>query len=578
MKNKNPETANENKKEKRLVTSALPYINNLPHLGHIVGSHLPADVFARFSRLRGYETVFVGGTDDHGSASEIAAEKLGIEINKFAKKLNEEHAKIYRWFNISYDNFSRTSSETHYETTKDFFRVLDEKGFIEEDTMKVFYSPEEDRFLADRYVEGECPECGFKEANADQCEKCTSLMDPTKLINPHSKISGKAVELKETRHLFFRLDKVSNDLDIWIKSNTHWKKQVSSLALSWIKKGLKKRPITRDLKNGIPVPKKGYEDKVFYVWFEAPIGYLSATKELRKDWEKFWIKHEDKDKENSKIFNFLGKDNIPFHTIFWPGTQIAHEEIKLAYNVIGMQYFNYQGGKFSKSKKRGVFCGNLSKTGISPDIWRAYLIHAIPEKADTEFRWDDFKERINSDLIGNFGNYINRSLSFVFNKFDGAVEKPDKNDLEKIDENFIEKTNKLINKITNNLENCNIREAYNEFLELSTEGNKYLSETAPWELVKKDQKRAEVVLYNCLELTRKLAVVCKVFIPDTSDKIWKSLDLNKDEKNWDNVFEKNLIKKYALKKPEKLFQILTDEKIEEVKELVKEPLDIKDLF
>ena len=317
------------KKNRRLITSALPYINNVPHLGHIVGSHLPGDIFARYSRARGYETLYIGGTDENGSTSEIAAFKLNVPIEKFADKLYKEHKKIYDWFEISYDSFSRTSKKIHHETVKEFFETINKKGFIEKNKMKVFYSPTENMFLPDRYVVGECPKCGYPDASGDQCEKCTSVLDPSQLKNPKSTISGGKLEIRETEHLFLKLDSLTPKLKKWIQSNKYFREQVRNLAMGWINEGLKPRCITRDLKHGVKVPLKEFKEKVFYVWFDAPIGYVSSTKEITKDWEKFW-----KD-EKSEVYNFLGKDNIPFHTIFWPGMVIANGEFNLPKNVVG---------------------------------------------------------------------------------------------------------------------------------------------------------------------------------------------------------------------------------------------------
>ena len=360
-------------KEKRLITSALPYINNIPHLGHIVGSHLPADIFARYCRTKGYETVFIGGTDENGSTSEIAASSIGVEIKEFSDKLHNEHKKIYEWFNISYDNFSRTSKPIHHQTTQEFFKVIYKNGFITPGKMNVFYSEEEKMFLPDRYVKGTCPKCGYEDATGDQCEKCTSMLDSTQLLNPKSVTTNSPVVIKESQHLFLRLDKLSKKVEAWIKKQKTWRSQVKALALGWIKEGLRERCITRDLKHGVSVPLKGYENKKLYVWFDAPIGYISATKEATKDWSSFW------QKKNAKIYNFLGKDNIPFHTIFFPAMILAHGKFNLPYNVIGLQYLNYEGGKFSKSKKIGVFCEKLPDSGIDVDVMRGYLTFVIPE-------------------------------------------------------------------------------------------------------------------------------------------------------------------------------------------------------
>ena len=357
----------ESKFEKILVTAALPYINNLPHLGHIVGSHLPADIFARYCRSKGMDVMFVGGSDDNGTPAVLAAKELGVDIETFERKTYEIHKKIYDWFEISYDNFSRTSRPVHHATTIEFFNKIKENGFISEKTMDSFYCEQDERFLPDRYVKGNCPSCGYDEAFGDQCEKCGSFLED--LLDPKCTLCGKPPVIKQSNHLFLDLDKVSENLESWLESKKlSWAPQVVNQALSWIKSGLKPRCITRDLEHGIKVPVKGYEDKVFYVWFDAPIGYISATKESTPEWESYW-KNRD-----SKIFHFLGKDNIPFHTIFWPGMLIANGEFNMPYKVVGLQYLNYGGKKFSKSKKRGVFCEGLMESKLDPEIMLS-LIH-----------------------------------------------------------------------------------------------------------------------------------------------------------------------------------------------------------
>ncbi|MEN7982231.1 MAG: methionine--tRNA ligase [Nanoarchaeota archaeon] len=563
---------NKNKK-KRLVTAALPYINNIPHLGHIVGSHLPADIFARYSRTAGYDTIFVGGTDENGSTSEIAASKIGVDIKIFSNKLHEEHAKIYRWFGISYDIFSRTSKSIHYKTVQDFFKKIYNNGFIDEGMMKVFYSSEEDMFLPDRYIVGECPICGYKDANGDQCEKCTTILDPMQLINPRSNISGGKVEIKNSKHLFIRLDKLSPELEKWIKTQDKWRRPVINLAKSWIKEGLKPRAITRDLKHGVPVPLKGYKNKVFYVWFDAPIGYVSATKEITKNWKEFWG-------ENSEIYNFLGKDNIPFHTIFWPAILIGQKEFNLPTNVIGLQYLNYEGGKFSKSKERGVFCEKLPNGQLNSDIWRAYLTQIIPETSDSEFKWGEFKERINSDIIGNLGNFVNRTISFVDSKLKKTVQKY-KETSTKIDDEFKEIVKNKVKEITSNLESAEIRKGFSKILALSTEGNKYLTKTTPWKLLKTEPKRANEILSNCIGLVRTLAIIISPYLPLSSQKIWEQLNLTgkcNTPGNWNKAYDISISSKHKINKADKLFIMITEEDIEKIRKETSKPTNLPKLF
>lgn len=561
-------------KNRRLITAALPYINNVPHLGHIVGSHLPGDIFARYCRSKGYETLYIGGTDENGSTSEIAAFKLNIPLDKFSDKLYKEHKKIYDWFEISYDNFSRTSKKVHDETVKEFFQVVYDKGFIEKDKMKVFYSPQENMFLPDRYVIGECPKCGYPDASGDQCEKCTSVLDPSQLKNPKSTISGGKLEIRETEHLFLKLDSLSPKLKKWIQSQNNWREQVRSLAMGWINEGLKPRCITRDLRHGVSVPIKGFEKKVFYVWFDAPIGYVSSTKEATNEWEKFW-----KDKK-SQIYNFLGKDNIPFHTIFWPGMVIAHGEFNLPENVIGLQYLNYEGQKFSKSKGIGVFCERLPELGLEADVWRHYLTQVIPETSDSEFRWKDFQERVNSDLIGNYGNYVNRVLNFISTKLDGKITKPSKKELEEIDEKLLKTISEKKKKIEELLEKAEIRKAYSEILELSSEGNKYINDSEPWKVIKENPKRANNIFYNAAVLLKAVVILSAPYLPNTSKKVWKQLNLPGSPLS-EGIFEeaeKDFGKEHTIGKPELLFKKLEDKQIEEYKKITSQGTDLKDLF
>ena len=562
-------------KETRLITSALPYINNVPHLGHIVGSHLPADIFARYCRAKGYETLFVGGTDENGSTSEIAADEIGIPIDIFSEKLYREHKKVYDWFNISYDNFSRTSNSIHHKTTQNFFKKIYENGYIKEGKIKVFYSSEEKKFLPDRYVRGICPKCGYKNASGDQCEKCTSIFDSTQLIDPRSAITNKPVEIKEAIHLFLKLSKLSKKLEKWIKEKKNWRTQVTSLALGWIKEGLKDRCITRDLKHGVKVPLKGFEDKVFYVWFDAPIGYISSTKEASKNWEKFW-----KDK-NTKIYHFLGKDNIPFHTIFWPGMLIANGNFNLPYYVEGLQYLNYEGGKFSKSQKRGIFCEKLPETKIESDILRAYLTFIIPESADSEFKWKDFQLRINSDIIGNFGNFINRTLTFIYNKLNKKIKRPLEKELTELDKNFIKITKEKFSNIENYLEKVQLRNAFLEILALSSIGNKYFNDNEPWKLVNTDAKRTNHVLYLCASLCKTLSILIQPFLPSTSQKIWEQLNLEYTPNKkgiWNSAHELNLPDNHTINKPSILFNKLTNDYLEKFKKHVSNTKSLKEFF
>lgn len=546
-------------------------MNNLPHIGNLVGSHLPADIFARFCRLKKWEIVFIGGSDENGTPSEITAQKLGITPKKLCDTLYEIHKKIYEWFNISYDNFSRTSRPIHHKTTQEFFLRIHKNGFISEGTLKLPFCPKCKRFLPDRYVEGTCPHCDYENARGDQCENCGNLLDPEQLINPKCSLCGTTPTFKDVKHLFIDLPKLSSRLEKWIKSNKHWKEQVTALALSWIKEGLKPRCITRDLKWGVKVPLKEYEDKVFYVWFDAPIGYISSTKEWSqkigrpKEWEKYW-----KD-SRVKIYNFLGKDNIPFHTIFWPGMLIANGEFNLPYQVIGLQYCNYEGRKISKSKGWGVFCDRILDAGLDPDIWRYYFIHLIPETRDTEFKWKEFEHRINNELVANLGNFIYRTLSFVWHNFDCKVPDPGK--LDSTDERLVNTIKKYVERIGKLLEEVRLRDALSETINLSIEGNKYFQQAQPWKLTKK----ARAAIYISVNLCRTLAILIKPYLPGSSEKLWEILNLE-EEQSWDDAAELKIKPGHKIKKPEILFKKLKKEDIEKVKEIVTKVTPLEKIF
>lgn len=534
------------KKEKRLITAALPYVNNIPHLGNIVGSHLPADIFSRYCRLAEYDTVFIGGTDEHGTPIEVAALKNKTTPKELTDFYYKKHKEIYDWFNFSYDNFSRTSREIHHKLAQEFLKKVYENGYIKEDYLEAPYCNNDKIYLADRYIEGICPICGYANARGDQCEKCGNVLDPIQLKKPYCIICKKYnIEFKKIKHLFLDLTKLSGKLESWIKKNKTWRPQVKSIALAWIKEGLKPRCISRNLNWGIKIPFKGFENLVFYVWAEAAIGYISSTKEWNKDkWEGYW-----KDK-NSKIYNFIGKDNIVFHTILFPAEIIANTGYNLPYNVVGLQYLNYEHGKFSKSKGHGVFCENLPKIKLDADYWRFYLSLVIPETSDTEFIWKDFQERINKELVGNFGNFINRALTFIYNKFNGNIPK-----INVKDKIFIHEVKKQIKEILNLYEKVELRQTLNKILKLSDLGNQYFQKKEPW---KNNDKET---LFICANLCKDLALLIQPFIPDTSLKILKML--NSKEINFNNLGNFKLNGK--IDKPYILFNKLENKQIGELK-------------
>ena len=559
-------------KKNVLVLCALPYTNAIPHVGNIVGSHLPADIFARFSRLKGNNTIFIGGTDENGTPTEVASIELGVDPKTLTETFYKIHKKIYDWLEISYDNFSRTSLPIHHKTSQEFFTKIHKKGYISEGTLKLPYCEHDKMFLPDRYVEGKCPNCGYENARGDQCDKCTKLLDPVQLINPKCKICGSKPVIKETEHLFLELGKLQSKVEKWIRSNKHWREQVTSLALSWIKDGLKKRCITRDLRWGIKVPLKGYENKIFYVWFEAPIGYVSSTKEWAekigkpKEWEKFWKS------DNTKIYNFLGKDNIPFHTIFWPAMIIANGELNLPHDVVGLQYLNYEGGKISKSRKWGVFCEHLDKSGIEPDVWRYYFSWLIPETKDTEFKWKEFQDRVNNELVGNIGNFVHRTLTFIWNNFGGELKKQT---LGKEETKLLNKIYKLVDEVDKDLSEVKIREALSKILEISAEGNKYFQNNEPWKMLKENKKKCEKVLFVCANICKTLGILLNPYLPVASENILNYLHV-KSESLPDA--KKTIIGNIKIDDPKILFEKIDDKKLEQVKNIVTNVTDAKSYF
>lgn len=552
--------------QRYLITAALPYVNNVPHIGNIVGSHLPADIFARYCRLKGRDIVFIGGTDEHGSPSEIAAQKAGIPVEELCDTFYKIHKDIYDWFDLSYDNFSRTSRLVHHELTKEFFLELQKNGFISEKKMKMPFCEKDKRFLADRYVEGKCPKCANAAARGDQCEQCGSLLTPSDLIKPFCVLCKTAPVMKETTHLFLDLDKLQPKLEEWLKKNSHWKPQVLNLAQGWMKEGLKKRAITRDLKWGVKVPIEGYENKVLYVWFDAPIGYISSTKEWiqnnshieNKEYEfkKWWL---DK---NTKLYHFIGKDNIPFHTIFFPSMLIGEGKYILPNQVCGYQYLNYEGGKISKSKGHGIFCETFiddQENGISSDVWRFYLALKLPEIRDTEFTWSEFESRVNTELMGNLSNFANRATNFIENKKLGMLKRPPK--LTPEDDAMLLEIKKTAEKVDLLYDNCEIVSAMQSILELSAKGNQYFQNNEPWKRV----ERQDAVLWVSSNIVKALGVMLSPIIPKASIKIRKILNLP-PEFTWADA-TKLLPIEHKIGKSEILFYRLEKIKIQELKEM-----------
>ncbi|MBD5433622.1 MAG: methionine--tRNA ligase [Treponema sp.] len=524
--------------KKRLVTSALPYVNNIPHLGNLI-QMLSADVFARFCRSRGYETLYVCGTDEYGTATETKAQEDGVSPRELCDHYFEEHRKIYEWFAIDFDIFGRTSNEECTEITQMLYRRLEENNLIKEKTGKQLFCPKCQRFLADRYVSGVCPKCGSDKARGDQCDACGALIDPTELKGAKCTICGAEPEVRETKHLYIDLPALAGRLEKWMEDASvrgRWSENAINITKAWIRDGLAERAITRDLKWGIPVPRAGYEDKVFYVWFNAPIGYISITKQLadelsasgRKsfDWKSWWRSEASGGEGNSaasgdvELFQFIGKDNIPFHTVIFPCTLLGSETredseggwTKL-FHMSSTEYLNYEDGKFSKSRNIGVFGSDAVESGIPADAWRFYIFYNRPERQDFQFTWKDFQEKLNSELVGNLGNLVNRTLLFVNKYYGGKIPHGAE------DKALWEKVRALEAKITENLEWANLKDAFHQIFEISDICNKAFQAAEPWKTRVSEPEKAERLIYNLCYVIKDIMIMLQPYLPQYARKV-----------------------------------------------------------
>ena len=512
---------------KILITSALPYVNGVPHLGHLVGCLLPSDVYARYMRMMGHEVLYVCGTDEHGTPSEVGAAKEGMDVADYCLKYHNRHKEAYDAFNLSFDYFGRTSSEQNREITYHIFEQLDKNGLIAEESIKQIFPIDDNRFLPDRYVTGTCPHCGYDKARGDQCENCTKVLDPTELINPRSTISGSTnLEVRETKHLFLNLPKLEKQLAEWVKSKEpFWPDVAYSIAQKWLKEGLRPRCITRDLKWGFPVPKKGFEDKVFYVWFDAPIGYLGITKQWadekpgERSWKDWWL-----DAKDVYYVQFMGKDNVPFHSISFPATLLGTGEnwTKVDY-LKGMSYLTFEGGKFSKSEQRGVFAEDAVKE-FPADYWRYWLISNAPEASDSSFTFDLFAGVVNKDLNGVLGNFVSRVMKMTASKI--GAEVPAGGEMTEVEEKLIADLQEKADNYCKYMEGLEFKKAMNELRAIWVDGNNYISVTEPWTVIKTDPARAAAILRVCLNLIRIYALLSAPVMPETSAKILAKFGLN----------------------------------------------------
>ena len=544
------------KYKRTLVTTALPYANGPVHIGHLAGEYVPADIYVRYLRLKGREVLFIGGSDEHGVPITIKAKKEGVTPQDIVDRYHKIIKESFEEFGISFDIYSRTSSKIHYKTASDFFKTLYEKGEFIEKTSEQYYDEEAKQFLADRYITGTCPHCKNPNAYGDQCEACGTSLSPLDLIDPKSAISGSKPVLRETKHWYLPLDKHEGWLKEWILENhKEWKTNVYGQCKSWLDMGLQPRAVSRDLDWGVPVPIEGAEGKVLYVWFDAPIGYISNTKELLpNDWEKWW-----KD-ESTRMIHFIGKDNIVFHCIVFPAMLKAEGSYILPDNVPANEFLNLEGDKISTSRNWAVWLHEYLKDFPGKqDVLRYVLTANAPETKDNDFTWLDFQTKNNSELVAIFGNFINRAIVLTGKYFDGKV--PAKGELTEYDIETIKEFKEIKASVESNLEQFKFREALKEAMNLARIGNKYLADTEPWKLAKTDMERTATILHLALQIAANLSIAFEPFLPFSAKKLRNMLSIN--DFNWEMLGSIDILKENAeLGKAELLFEKIEDSEID----------------
>ncbi|MFD3694733.1 methionine--tRNA ligase [Streptomyces sp. NPDC058646] len=523
---------------RHLITSALPYINGIKHLGNMVGSMLPADVYSRYLRQRGHDVLYICATDEHGTPAELAAKAAGLSVAEFCAQAHDAQKAVYDGFALSFDYFGRSSSEQNREITQHFARQLEKNGFIEERAIRQVYSPVDGRFLPDRYVEGTCPHCGYDKARGDQCENCTRVLDPTDLIEPRSAISGSTeLEVRETKHLFLLQSKLQVEVEAWVAQHEEeWPQLASSIARKWLTEGLHDRAITRDLDWGVPVPADTWpelaaEGKVFYVWFDAPIEYIGATKEwsdldpANRDYKSWWYQAED-----VRYTEFMAKDNVPFHTVMFPATELGvREPWKMVDYVKAFNWLTYYGGKFSTSQKRGVFTDQALEI-LPADYWRYFLIANAPESDDSSFTWEHFTATVNKDLADTLGNFVNRVLSFSRKRFGDEV--PAGNPAGGAEAKLGEQIAELLAEYEGHMDDLQYRKAAAALRALWSAGNSYLEEKAPWLEIKTDPEGAALTLRTAMNLIHLYSVVSEPLIPASARAMRSAFTLAGDTATW----------------------------------------------
>ena len=554
-------------KKRFTITSALLYANGPIHLGHLAGAYLPADIFARYQKQKGHDVAFICGSDEHGAAITLQAKKNNIGPKEIVDKYHDLNKKSFEDFGINFDIYDRTSSEDHHQTAQDIFKELENKNSFTKKTSQQFYDAKNQQFLADRYIVGTCPKCEHNEAYGDQCEKCGSALNPEELINPKSSISGEIPILKETTHWYLPMQKHEDWLKEWINNGTFnnkkihnprsWRSQVIGQCNSWIESGLKERSMTRDLDWGVKVPIENNDGKVLYVWLDAPIGYITATKKLAEkkgiDWKKYWMDNE------SELIHFIGKDNIVFHCIIFPIILKELGGYNLPTNVPANEFLNLEGQKLSTSRNWAIWLHEyLNDFENQQDTLRYVLCATAPESKDTDFTWKDFQARNNNELVAIFGNFINRVVVLTNKYWEGVV--PKRNDLLDIDSNTLKEMLDYPEKIGDSIEKYRLREGLQELMNLARLGNKYLAETEPWKLKKTDEKRTETIINIAIQISATLSFLCEPFLPYTSQKLKKLLNI--DNGSWDTIHHDLIKENHKIKPHEHLFRKIEDQEIE----------------
>ncbi len=562
--------------KRHLITSAIPYINGVKHLGNLVGSQLPADLFARYQRAKGNEVLFLCATDEHGTPAELAAEKAGKPIAEYCDEMHTIQSKLAKGFRLSFDHFGRSSSQQNHKLTQHFAAKLSERGLVKEITEKQVFSNQDQRFLPDRYIEGTCPNCGFEEARGDQCDNCTKQLQPNELINPRSTISGSTdLEERETKHLHLRQSLMKEELESWIDSKSDWPILTTSIAKKWLNDGggLQDRGITRDLNWGVPVKKgqenwPGMDGKVFYVWFDAPIEYIACAEEWfdagkGKDWHRWW--KTDNGADNVIYTQFMGKDNVPFHTLSFPATILGSgEPWKLVDYIKSFNYLNYDGGQFSTSRNRGIFMDQALEI-LPPDYWRWWLLSHAPESSDSEFTWENFQQTVNKDLADVLGNFVSRVTKFCRSKFGEVI--PTGGVWSQSEINLVNEIEKRVTDYEGYMESKEIRKSANELRAIWACGNEYLQSAEPWSTFKSDPDASAMQIRLSFNLIKLYGVLSAPFIPDAAEKIFKALNLSNE--NWPNNISEaldSIPENAAFEVPEVMFIKITDEQRESWKE------------